>query len=267
MTTLQTSKTTHDELVAALNSLIAEGRLLPREDLRLKRIERDASKLMKVDACLGWVTMGDLCSLAGAADEMDACFENAQKIRQDEILYEHWAASRLNLGQVLAAQRLLVDRYSPRRGHFTSKIHLLNGAGAFHLLHQGYEEAVAIGIDMDVHRADADRTAAIVRLLDEAGLTDDDVGRAIGIAVSAVARRGFFVQGAPIISVADEPGVFRGVTFLLQTSLSGDAFLDLAKDIVRSEDADPKLRKHPLFEVGILPSVGDSLISSGPEMQ
>lgn len=248
-----TPKTIHDDLVAALNALIAQERLVDKTDLRWKRIERDTAKLMKVDACLAWVTMGDLHSLAGEIAEMDACFEKAMKIRPDELLYEHWAASCLNLGDILAAQKLLADRYSPRRGHFSSKISLLQSAGAFHLLQAGYQEASAIGMDMSALRADAERTATIVRLLDEAGLTDEDIGRAIGIVVRAIVRRGYFIRGGPAISVADEPGVFRGVTFMIQTPLSGDAFLDLAQEIVLTEEADPDLRKHPMFEVGILP--------------
>jgi hypothetical protein len=249
-----TPKTIHEDLVAALNALIAQERLLDKTDLRWKRIERDTAKLMKVDACLAWVTMGDLHSLAGDIAEMNTCFEKAMKIRPDELLYEHWAASFLNLGEVLAAQMLLADKCHPQRGHFSSKISLLQGVGAFHLLHAGYEKASAIGMSMSAAlRVDAERTAAIVSLLDEAGLTDEDIGRAIGIVVRAIVSRGYFIRGGPAILVADEPGVFRGVTFMIQTPLSGDAFLDLAQEIVLAEEADPDLRKHPMFEVGILP--------------
>ena len=247
-------KTIHDELVAALNALIAEGRLVANTDMRWKRIQRETNALMKADACLAWVTLGDLHSMSGEKSQMDACFKNALKIRHDELLYEHWAASLLNIGQVLEAQQLLAERCSPRLGKFTSKISLIQASGAFHLLHSAYEEAKVVGVDVSAYRDDIERTAAIVKLLDEAGLSDEDVGRAIALVVQLIVKRGYFAHGAPIISVADEPGVFRGVTFMLRTPFTGNEFLELAQDIVLAEEASHDLRKHALFDVGILPA-------------
>ncbi len=100
--------------------------------------------------------------------------------------------------------------------------------------------------------------AAAQGLLVEAGLTDEDIERAINIVFQAIARRGYCVQEDPIILIADKPGVFRGVTFMIQTPLSGNEFLDLAQEIVTNEENDPLLRKHPLCEVVILPSVAKS---------
>jgi len=184
------------ELATKATQILAELDVLRSkleiDAVTLKRLERDAKSVLKVDAFRGYQLLGALFGFSGKVSEMRENYDRA-----------------LKLALTPAEKSMALHNYSvslDNAGYFTESVEL-----AFQVLNLGAEDLQKLAFAWSCYRAGSFHRAtqyienialldqklsqqiiAVVKFMDEHGVRDEELQKMIEIAISVLHARNFF---------------------------------------------------------------------------
>src|SRR5258708_29024852 len=233
-----------NQLIKDINAVLANApHYIAQDDFWFRRMLAEAEKLKSVNRPEAYNILAQLYGLAGDARAAEQYIDTAIKLRHDPAVIINKAVILSNLGFFTAAQEPFKLGASPREGQFTSNWKLGLCVGYFHTLSDFVVEAKRMNLDLST--IDTSLISRGARLMDEIGVTDEQLGRALDVAGSILREeRLFFVGHGPDISVWDDDALERHLSLIFKLPV------EAAKAIALDEELG-----HRLFEkCGDLPS-------------
>lgn len=196
-------KTITDELLQKVSGLIGGSScFLDPNSYDVVCALAEAKKLVKADAFGAHIIYGAIYQGLGDVEKMRYHFDNASKIGDSVLAFEHKAVAEINLGFFSAAQNLLVRVANPELGFFTRAYRLGVCCGAFQLLRTYTERAISMRIDISgISTSDNLRAA---KVLDSAGVSDEDVAAMLDLAGEVFRENALFPMGEPELEIDDQ---------------------------------------------------------------
>lgn len=244
------AQTKFSEVIDQINEVLSKGTYADPDDFALRAILRDCKRVRDVDPARGWGLLGCYYSVLGDAAEVDRCFRASQDLAHLNVVCENYHANLVNLGYFSRAHEFFKSRAHPKSGMFSGMGRVAFSSGSIHTFLSFYETAVAMNLEMpELPAAKAARAAAVLK---KAGLSDEHATRHLDAAGAVLRRHKLFHEQDVRLEVADEPGVFMGVTCIFRLRRSAEEVFELNLELAAEED-EMMVDKSPAFDVLFLP--------------
>lgn len=151
-------------------------------------IHDDLDKLGKVDAARRSVLLIDLYALCGDREEAEYYLRNARKIHADPVDVALAQLTMLvNLGYYVESVPVLRYLSNPELGQLSQLLLNPPGNGAYRLLSEMLEQGLLMKLPNITESTE--NIAAVARVMDQWGDTDDDYARALEVAGTIMRER------------------------------------------------------------------------------
>jgi hypothetical protein len=240
------AQTKFSDVIDAINALLYKGEYANRNDFAMRAILRECNRVRDAEPSLGWSLLGCYHSLLGEAEEVDRCFRASQDLGSIPVACDNYHTNLTNLGYFSRAHEFFRTRGHPEGGMFTRMASVAFTSGSIQTFSSFYEKAVAMNIEMPtLPVAKAIRASAV---LSAAGVTDEDITRHLDAAGVVLRRHRIFFEDEGEVEVADEPGLFNGVTCIFRLHRSAEEVFDLNMELALAEE-EMAIEKSPAFDV------------------
>lgn len=213
---MPTPKPAVQEINDRLKKIQRRGRLIARESTEFLSIERDARKLLKVDAGNGYSVLGSLCSLAGDVEGLHENYSKAQKLSSDPLHSCNYAISLANLGYFSEAIQKIAVCERPENGRLEKAILLNVEAGRF-------RRAVELIQKWNNLHQDcpwvANNFSEVANILSRANIGDEGLLPCLDVVGKTLRDNQLIFIGEPVINVINESG-WESVSFRFLISAS-----------------------------------------------
>ncbi len=200
-------KTKAAELNDQVNALVGQTtRWLTPDDMRLRRLIRQAEQLIGADPAEGHSSLAALYQLTGDREITLHHADNAIQLAPGNPLYFGNKATNLgNLGYFSEAQAFYERAIDPEKGKMTSGWSKGYIFGAFRTMRRHLDKARKMQLDLEnLDTNTAERASAI---LEKVEATDADIGKVLDVLGGVVRQHRLFYAGsAPRVSVFDVAG-------------------------------------------------------------
>lgn len=162
------------------------------DEITLKRLEREAKKLLAVDALNGYQILGVLCGFAGRIAEMRENYDKALQLAltpaERATALHNYATSLGDTGYFLeSVERALQSRsLEPTDFRLPNFASMCCTSGLFHLASQYIKYINRLDQKVSQH------IVTVVQFMDKYGVQDEELQKMIEIAVSVLHERHFF---------------------------------------------------------------------------
>ncbi|MDA8381762.1 MAG: hypothetical protein M0037_01565 [Betaproteobacteria bacterium] len=172
-------------------------------DTTIQMLFRNAKKLIKADARVGYRVTGMIWQLCGDHEKMVYHFKNAMHLGDDKYaIVSSMSAGCINLGYFAEAQSHFAVCGDPRQGHFLEEAVRGLAIASYDRLCKHMAEAEKMGVDLSsIPRETIERAAGI---FSKAGFSDDDAAMMLDIAGEVMREHRIFPSDIAQIDVADE---------------------------------------------------------------
>lgn len=169
-----------------------------KNSFSIKQLDAKSSKLIQVDAEIGWCAKGMIASLCGDMDQARYAFKNATQIGIPSKVKDHWIVSAINLGYFTEGVTLYEQIGAPDQGRFTELANRGFQYGAFDSLKRFLDEAKVM--ELDLSGINVDTFNSVLNMLEEDGTTQNDALRLLDAAGEILrSRKAFFIGSGPYI--------------------------------------------------------------------
>jgi hypothetical protein len=238
-------QTTENEIIRAANVLQESSPYyLSSSDITWRRLSRQAENLLNSEPAAGWGVLGSLYAIVGNHARMDEAFANSVRVERNRTSIKNWIGNRLNLGFFLSAQELFAAEADPKYGRFSYLFDVGVRACAFQRVTEYFTNAQKMAIDLRM--IDPSGAKAMAKLMEQAGLTDADVARHLDVAGEVLRTHRIFA--APAQHLRYMPGVFNGITIVLDVPVGQSEAFDMNIELAQAEEEN-SIRKHVAFDV------------------
>jgi hypothetical protein len=245
------ANTKSDEVIDKLNTVLRTGKYASSSDFALRVIRRECEQVRSVDPARGWSLLGCYHSLLGEADEVDRCFKASQDLRNISIACDNYHTNLTNLGYFSRAHEFFKARATPESGMFSLMANVAFTSGSFQTFLAFYDGAMAMNMEMPV--LPVERARRVAAVLSKAGVSDEQVTQHLDAAGVVLRKHKFFFADDGEIEVADEPGVFSGVTCIFRVNQSAEEVFELNMELSAAED-EMNVERSPAFDVLFFPA-------------
>jgi hypothetical protein len=216
-----------DDVLGTLADLVLKARgYLTSDDFRLRRLEVDIDKLMRVDAVNGHIAKAGLFHLLG--DDRSARYhvECAGRLKSDPAVDSTLTTILANLGFFSESQLAFRRAADPRRGDYSTAIRFGLCCGAFNATCELMEQAERLGFATPSDVAQIALTAQSVLASEQ--VSDNAIGEILDFAGELMRSERVFYQGVrPEINVVNDSDLGRCVYFLLPLPVEVGRVADL----------------------------------------
>jgi|ERR1051325_2395270 tetratricopeptide (TPR) repeat protein len=203
--------TKSDQLVRDINAVLSNAsHYMSPEEFWFRRQVAEAEKLKRADFPLGHNVLAQLWALAGDILQAESHINVALNATEnDPSLLLNKGAILSNLGYFSRALQPFKEGADPRFGNFTSRWTLGACIGAFQTLREYWQQATRMNLE-NISAVDGRLIGRAARVMDEVGLAEEQLSRALDIAGGILREeRLFFLGEGAEVSVWDEDALER----------------------------------------------------------